>query len=141
MARERRMAVAGSRCAQQGPECLPQIATEIDRLPNFLVATRSAERLRRAMTVLSVQEAHATRPTWRKTQTVGTVVQLARTATILRRVRLAQPHFEVIVGAVAKELRAARAEVAEPGHELLGRRGGRLVEVGPFSIARNKCIH
>jgi hypothetical protein len=38
-------------------------------------------------------------------------------------------HFEVLVGAVAKELRAARPEVGERGDELLGRRGGRLVAV------------
>src|SRR5437867_11701758 len=38
-------------------------------------------------------------------------------------------HLEVLVGAVAKELRAARPEVGEPGDELLGRRRGRLVEV------------
>jgi hypothetical protein len=38
-------------------------------------------------------------------------------------------HLEVLVGAVAKELRAARPEVGEPGDELLGRRSGRLVEV------------
>ena len=38
-------------------------------------------------------------------------------------------HLEVLVGAVAKQLRAARPEVGEPGDELLGRRGGRLVEM------------
>jgi len=37
-------------------------------------------------------------------------------------------HLEVLVGAAAKEFRAARPEVGEPGDELLGRRGGRLVE-------------
>jgi hypothetical protein len=38
-------------------------------------------------------------------------------------------HFEVIVGAVGKELRPAGAEVGERGDELLGRRGGRLMEL------------
>src|SRR5258707_7559769 len=38
-------------------------------------------------------------------------------------------HLEVLIGAVAKELRAARPEVGEPGDVLLGRRGGCLVEV------------
>lgn len=38
-------------------------------------------------------------------------------------------HFEVLVGAVAKDLRAARPEVGEPGDVLLGGRGGCLVEV------------
>ena len=38
-------------------------------------------------------------------------------------------HLQVVVGAVAEELRAARPEVGEPGDELLGRRGGRLVDV------------
>jgi hypothetical protein len=38
-------------------------------------------------------------------------------------------HLEVLVGAVAKELRAARPEVGEPGDVLLGRQGGCLVEV------------
>jgi len=38
-------------------------------------------------------------------------------------------HPEIVVSAVAKELRSARPEVGEPGDELLGRRGGRLVEV------------
>jgi hypothetical protein len=38
-------------------------------------------------------------------------------------------HLEVLVGAVAEELRAARPEVGQPGDELLGRRGGRLVEM------------
>jgi len=37
-------------------------------------------------------------------------------------------HLEVLVGAVAKELRAARPEVGKPGDVLLGRRGGCLVE-------------
>ena len=32
-------------------------------------------------------------------------------------------HLKVLVGAVAKELRAARPEVGEPGDVLLGRRG------------------
>jgi len=38
-------------------------------------------------------------------------------------------HLEVFVGAVAKELRAARPEVGEPGDVLLGRRGGCLVQM------------
>src|SRR5260221_14761874 len=38
-------------------------------------------------------------------------------------------HLEVIVGAVAKKLRAARPEVGEPGDVLLGRRGSCLVQV------------
>src|SRR2546427_528612 len=38
-------------------------------------------------------------------------------------------HLEVLVGAVAKKLRAARPEVGEPGDVLLGRRGGCLVQV------------
>src|SRR4029077_16109838 len=38
-------------------------------------------------------------------------------------------HLEVLVGAVAKKLRAARPEVGEPGYVLLGRRGGCLVQV------------
>src|SRR6267143_4493542 len=38
-------------------------------------------------------------------------------------------HVEVVVGAVAKELRAARPEVGEPGDVLLGRRAGCLVQV------------
>src|SRR3954453_21751254 len=38
-------------------------------------------------------------------------------------------HLEVLVGAVAEQLRAAGPEVGEPGNELLGRRGGGLVEV------------
>src|SRR5258707_5092629 len=38
-------------------------------------------------------------------------------------------HFKVPVGAVGKELRAARPEVGEPGDELLRRQGGRLMEV------------
>ena len=33
-------------------------------------------------------------------------------------------HLEVLVGAVAEQLRAARPEVGEPGDELLGGRGG-----------------
>jgi hypothetical protein len=37
-------------------------------------------------------------------------------------------HLEVLVGAVAKELLAARPEVGEPGNILLGRQGGCLVE-------------
>jgi len=36
-------------------------------------------------------------------------------------------HLEVLIGAVAKELRAARPEVGESGDVLLGRRGGCLV--------------
>jgi hypothetical protein len=42
-------------------------------------------------------------------------------------------HLEVLVGAVAKELRAARPEVGEPGDVLLGCQGGCLVEVD-FSL-------
>src|ERR1700682_2990755 len=38
-------------------------------------------------------------------------------------------HLEVLVDAVAKELRTARPEVGEPGDVLLRRRGGCLVEV------------
>jgi len=38
-------------------------------------------------------------------------------------------HFEVLVGAVAEEFRAARTEVGEPRDVLLGRQGGCLVEV------------
>jgi hypothetical protein len=38
-------------------------------------------------------------------------------------------HLEVIVGTVWEELLAARAELGEPGDELLRRRGGRLVKV------------
>ena len=38
-------------------------------------------------------------------------------------------HLEILVGAVAEELRAARPEVGEPVDELLGRRGRRLLEV------------
>src|SRR6185503_17414728 len=38
-------------------------------------------------------------------------------------------HLEVLVGAVWKQLRAAGPEVRERGDELLGRRGGRRVEV------------
>jgi hypothetical protein len=38
-------------------------------------------------------------------------------------------HFEVLVGAVAKELRAARPEVGEPGDVLLGRQCGCSVKV------------
>ena len=38
-------------------------------------------------------------------------------------------HLEVLIGAVAKKLRAARPEVGESGDVLLGRRGGCLVEV------------
>ena len=38
-------------------------------------------------------------------------------------------HLKVIVGAVAKKLRAARPEVGEPGDVLLGRRGSCLVQV------------
>src|SRR5215831_5138855 len=55
-------------------------------------------------------------------------------------------HPEVLIGAVAKELRAARPEVGEPGDVLLGCRGGCLVEVdsswrhcrSPFA-ARCRC--
>jgi hypothetical protein len=39
-------------------------------------------------------------------------------------------HLEVLIGAVAKELRAATPEVGEPGDVLLGRQGGRMVEPG-----------
>ena len=38
-------------------------------------------------------------------------------------------HLEVLVGAVAKKLRAARPKVGEPGDVLLGRRSGCLVQV------------
>jgi hypothetical protein len=38
-------------------------------------------------------------------------------------------HFEVLVGAVAKDLRAAKPEVGEPGDVLLGRQSGRLVKM------------
>src|ERR1700721_2452792 len=38
-------------------------------------------------------------------------------------------HFEVLVSAVAKELRAAWPEIGEPGDVLIGRRGGCLVQV------------
>src|SRR4029450_97359 len=38
-------------------------------------------------------------------------------------------HLEGVVGAAAKDLRATRAEVGECGDELLGRRGGGLMEV------------
>ena len=38
-------------------------------------------------------------------------------------------HLEVRVGAVAKELRASRPEVGEPGNVLLGRCSGRPMEV------------
>ena len=44
-------------------------------------------------------------------------------------VRAAVMHLEVLVGAVAKELRAAWPEVGKPGDVLLGRQGGCLVEV------------
>jgi hypothetical protein len=37
-------------------------------------------------------------------------------------------HLEILVGAVAKELRAARPEIGEPGDVLLGGRGGCLME-------------
>src|SRR5262249_48313946 len=47
--------------------------------------------------------------------------------------RAAVMYLEVFVGAVAKELRAARPEVGEPGDELLRSRRGRLVEVD-FSL-------
>jgi len=38
-------------------------------------------------------------------------------------------HLEVLVGVVAKELRAAWSEVSEPGNELLGCQRGCLVEM------------
>jgi hypothetical protein len=38
-------------------------------------------------------------------------------------------HLNVLIGAVAKNLRAPRPEVGEPGDVPLGRRGGCLVEV------------
>ena len=38
-------------------------------------------------------------------------------------------HLEVLIGAVAKELRAARPKLGESGDVLLGRRSGCLVEV------------
>src|ERR1700722_19294211 len=38
-------------------------------------------------------------------------------------------HLEIAVGAVGEDLRATRPEVGEPGEELLGRRGGRLVKM------------
>src|SRR5215831_2281164 len=38
-------------------------------------------------------------------------------------------HLEVLVGAVAKKLRAARPKAGEPGDVLLGRRGSCLVQV------------
>src|SRR5260370_41279527 len=38
-------------------------------------------------------------------------------------------HLEVVVGAVAKKLRAARPEVSEPGDVLLGCRSGCMVQV------------
>jgi len=41
-------------------------------------------------------------------------------------------HFEVLVGAVAEELRAARAEVGESGDVLRGRQSGCLMEVDLF---------
>src|SRR5712672_2469137 len=37
-------------------------------------------------------------------------------------------HLEVLIGAVAEKLRAARPKVGEPGDVLLGRRGGCLVQ-------------
>src|SRR5438093_13435378 len=37
-------------------------------------------------------------------------------------------HLEITVAAVGEDLRAARPEVGEPGQELLGRRGGRLMK-------------
>jgi hypothetical protein len=37
--------------------------------------------------------------------------------------------LEVVVGAVAEDLRSARAEVGQPSDELLGRCGGRLLEL------------
>jgi hypothetical protein len=48
-------------------------------------------------------------------------------------------HLEVVIGAVAKELRAARPEVGEPGDKLLGRRCGCLVEMdrGHVSVRRS----
>jgi hypothetical protein len=53
----------------------------------------------------------------------------ARTFCDVGVVRTLAMHFEVIVRAVGEQLRAARPEVGEPGDKLLGRRGGRLVEV------------
>ena len=55
-------------------------------------------------------------------------------------------HLEVLVGAVAKKLRAARPEVGEPGDVLLGSQGGCLVKVdrGHFRFsfyAREGCNH
>src|SRR5690242_5046288 len=38
-------------------------------------------------------------------------------------------HLEILIGAVAKQLRAARPEVGEPGGVLLGRQSGGSVEV------------
>src|ERR1051326_1097326 len=38
-------------------------------------------------------------------------------------------HLQILVGAVAEEFGAARPEVGESGDILLGRQGGRLVEV------------
>jgi len=38
-------------------------------------------------------------------------------------------HLEVLIGAVAKELRAARTEVGQPGDVLPGRQSCRTVEV------------
>ena len=42
--------------------------------------------------------------------------------------RAAVVDLEVLVGAVAKKLRAARPKVGEPGDVLFGRRGGCLVQ-------------
>src|SRR5262245_10118221 len=65
---------------------------------------------------------------------IGPVVvqTLPYAARALRDVRVrgtAVMHFEVLVGAVAKQRRAARPEVGEPGNELLRRRGRVLMEV------------
>jgi len=38
-------------------------------------------------------------------------------------------HLEVLIGAVAKQLRAASPEIGEPGYELRGRHGRCLVKV------------
>jgi hypothetical protein len=46
-------------------------------------------------------------------------------------------HLEVLVGAVAKELRAAGAEVGEAGDILLGRKGSCLVKIGSSTGRRN----
>ena len=38
-------------------------------------------------------------------------------------------HLEVLVGTIAKELRASRSEIGEPFDVLLGRQRGSLMEV------------